>query len=372
MILSPVASGKFVGRTAEQAFLLKRFEVTCAQQLSIVILEGDAGIGKTRLIEEFRAALPRAAGFGVGYCLEYVRAPYLPFNDVFAQLGLQTPTTPAESGHGISTEDKLLHFSAIATALQKYAARRPLAIVIEDIQWADDASIELIHHLGHVSSATSYPRSPGNFEMLHFGEIHDIVPPSITTQMQTAYSTHPEGGDYIGLAAGSDGMFHPLWTDSRSGTYQLYTASITVPLLPRARVARRQKLSEQVAGPINVSNYVDLLIGGSRYDVSTGDFLIPIRIKNVSKKTIHRPLTVSLISQIPGSKAIGLRANSILVRNAITTDRALGYTVEYSQAIPTKGLIPGGISNQIVWRIHLQMTNAPASVTFVIRSPSGP
>ena len=149
MILSPVTSGKFVGRTAEQAFLAERFQIAYSQQLSIVVLEGDAGIGKTRLIEEFRGKLPRDVGFGVGCSLEYVRAPYLPFNDVFAQLGLQAPATPAESGHGISSEDKLLHFSAIASALQKYAARRPLAIVIEDIQWADDASIELIHHLGH-------------------------------------------------------------------------------------------------------------------------------------------------------------------------------------------------------------------------------
>lgn len=38
----------------------------------------------------------------------------------------------------------------------------------------------------------------------------------------------PAGGDYFGLAAGSDGRFHVLWADSRTGVYQLWTAPVTV------------------------------------------------------------------------------------------------------------------------------------------------
>jgi hypothetical protein len=36
------------------------------------------------------------------------------------------------------------------------------------------------------------------------------------------------GGDYLGLAWDPDGALHPLWADSRTGTYQLWTARITV------------------------------------------------------------------------------------------------------------------------------------------------
>jgi hypothetical protein len=36
------------------------------------------------------------------------------------------------------------------------------------------------------------------------------------------------GGDYLGLAWDADGALHPLWADSRTGTYQLWTARITV------------------------------------------------------------------------------------------------------------------------------------------------
>jgi hypothetical protein len=36
------------------------------------------------------------------------------------------------------------------------------------------------------------------------------------------------GGDYFGLAADRDGVFQLLWSDSRNGVYQLWSASVTV------------------------------------------------------------------------------------------------------------------------------------------------
>jgi hypothetical protein len=38
----------------------------------------------------------------------------------------------------------------------------------------------------------------------------------------------PAGGDYSGLAAGADGLFHALWSDSQTGVYQLWTTSIKI------------------------------------------------------------------------------------------------------------------------------------------------
>lgn len=50
-----------------------------------------------------------------------------------------------------------------------------------------------------------------------------IRPP--TVGRPTAFTA---GGDYNGLAAGADGRFHLLWSDSRSGRFGLRTATITV------------------------------------------------------------------------------------------------------------------------------------------------
>lgn len=149
MISSPVTSS-FVGRALEKAFLLERFEAVRKGRLNVVLIEGDAGIGKTRLIDEFVASLPdHAASAAVGCCLEYVRAPYLPFNELFAELGLSLPSVPAAGEQNTGTEDKLAHFLAIAVMLQKRARRLPLVMIVEDVQWADDATLELVQHLCH-------------------------------------------------------------------------------------------------------------------------------------------------------------------------------------------------------------------------------
>lgn len=38
----------------------------------------------------------------------------------------------------------------------------------------------------------------------------------------------PVGGDYIGLASSSDGLFHAVWADSRNKVYQLWTTTIRI------------------------------------------------------------------------------------------------------------------------------------------------
>jgi hypothetical protein len=61
-----------------------------------------------------------------------------------------------------------------------------------------------------VSSATSCPDTPqdkGTFD---------------------AGTTFGAGGDYSGLAATADGLFHVVWSDARSGIYQLRTATVSV------------------------------------------------------------------------------------------------------------------------------------------------
>ena len=61
-----------------------------------------------------------------------------------------------------------------------------------------------------VSSVTSCPDTPQNKGVFDPG------------------TTSGAGGDYSGLAATSDGLFHVVWSDARSGIYQLRTASVTV------------------------------------------------------------------------------------------------------------------------------------------------
>jgi len=52
------------------------------------------------------------------------------------------------------------------------------------------------------------------------------------------FENYPTGGDYSGLTVTSDGAFHALWADSRTGVYQLWTASIGVNANQTQRVLR--------------------------------------------------------------------------------------------------------------------------------------
>jgi len=61
-----------------------------------------------------------------------------------------------------------------------------------------------------VSSATSCPDTPQDKGAFDAG------------------TTFGAGGDYSGLAATADGLFHVVWSDARSGIYQLRTATVSV------------------------------------------------------------------------------------------------------------------------------------------------
>jgi photosystem II stability/assembly factor-like uncharacterized protein len=52
--------------------------------------------------------------------------------------------------------------------------------------------------------------------------------PAYGGRTDTVATTWPHGGHYIGLAASTDGVFHPVWTDTRDGPYRAYTTRIQV------------------------------------------------------------------------------------------------------------------------------------------------
>ncbi|HTC70309.1 MAG TPA: AAA family ATPase [Acidothermaceae bacterium] len=165
----------FVGRVAE----LDRLEAALAalpeRGAATVLLGGDAGMGKSRLVEEFCArARHRGALVAVGACIpaEGGGLPYgpvvgvlrdvarqLPPADVagvlgFAQrsLGLAPalPTAATEADAGSPPESGLVKtklFGSLLNSIETLTARAPVVLVFEDLQWADSASIEVIDFL---------------------------------------------------------------------------------------------------------------------------------------------------------------------------------------------------------------------------------
>ncbi|HEY3407647.1 MAG TPA: AAA family ATPase [Propionicimonas sp.] len=107
----------------------------------VVFVSGEAGAGKTALVEEFLAGLGDRARVLVASC-DAVGAtgPFGPLYDVAEGFG------PAMRDAVMRGEDRAVLFRNIMAALQ--ASGRATVLVAEDAQWADEATLELIRFLG--------------------------------------------------------------------------------------------------------------------------------------------------------------------------------------------------------------------------------
>jgi DNA-binding CsgD family transcriptional regulator/tetratricopeptide (TPR) repeat protein len=175
-----------VGRAHELARLLAHVDRAIEGRTSAVLLAGDAGVGKTRLLDELTT---RAAGRGVrvltGHCVDLgdVGLPYLPFVDLLRPVatdpglapsasanpmlsgllagrpGALLPVPPAGDGGDLGRplpnraapqpvdDGRLQLFESIAGLICELAAAAPLLIVLEDVHWADRSSRDLLRYL---------------------------------------------------------------------------------------------------------------------------------------------------------------------------------------------------------------------------------
>jgi DNA-binding CsgD family transcriptional regulator/tetratricopeptide (TPR) repeat protein len=137
-------SGVFVGRDREFAGVVQRLDIACTGQGATVLVTGDAGIGKTRLVAEV-AAHARAMGFevlvGRSIDLVGVQLPFQPFVDALRPLG---------NPFGERALGSQLHvFESALTLLSERAAINPVLVVLEDVHWADASTLDLVVFLAH-------------------------------------------------------------------------------------------------------------------------------------------------------------------------------------------------------------------------------
>ncbi|MBB5961328.1 helix-turn-helix transcriptional regulator [Planomonospora venezuelensis] len=165
--VSPV----FVGREAELAGLGESFEQARKNAAAAVLLGGEAGVGKTRLVTCFaERASADGAHVLTGGCVELSTEglAYAPFTAVLRQLVREQgsdevaallpdgaardlarllPEFGEPGGDAESETARARLFEQILTLLERLAERRPVVLVIEDIHWADRSSRDLIAFL---------------------------------------------------------------------------------------------------------------------------------------------------------------------------------------------------------------------------------
>src|SRR3954454_10378487 len=151
-----------VGRDGQLEALLRA--ATGPDQSRMVLLSGDAGVGKTRLLTE---AIDRLTADGwralVGHCLDFGESsmPYLPFAEMLAHVGevalelVEHALHPALARvrHRLPADDpsegldRAEVFEAMFALLEDLAALGPVLLVVEDAHWADASTRDLISFL---------------------------------------------------------------------------------------------------------------------------------------------------------------------------------------------------------------------------------
>ncbi len=113
----------------------------CIGNGQVVLVSGEAGIGKTSLVEHFSQHHSHAARFLRGTCDPlFTPHPLCPLHDIARQL------PDSQLSELIWGTDRLLVFYTFLQELQKSAL--PTVVIFEDVHWADEASLDLIHFLG--------------------------------------------------------------------------------------------------------------------------------------------------------------------------------------------------------------------------------
>lgn len=166
-VLERLEERPFVGRERVLAGLRERWER--APGGGVVVLAGEAGVGKTRLAARFAAAA-HAGGATVlhGRIDEETVVPYQPFVEALrhyaahaagpgsaADLEALAPLVPELGGAAGSPERpagerenrRYRLFEAVAALLGEAAAAQPLLLVIEDLQWAGRPTLLLLRHV---------------------------------------------------------------------------------------------------------------------------------------------------------------------------------------------------------------------------------
>ena len=161
-----VSSPSFVSRSAELACLRAGLDRACAGEPALVVVGGEAGVGKTRLVSELTASIGEADDILVGRCIDGGRLPYGPIIQALrsrmaeddavdellgpgrAELARLlpdlAPTAAADEPDQGAGSARLRMLDSLLGLLQRLARSRPLVLVLEDIHWADPSTLELL------------------------------------------------------------------------------------------------------------------------------------------------------------------------------------------------------------------------------------
>ncbi len=172
----PELGAPFVGRGDELAQLVAGWEAARAGQGRTLCIQGDAGVGKTRLSQELGQYVEKTGGrMLAGRCYELEsRMPFHPLTDALRaglremaldeltqvspvwleqlvklvpELGERLARAPTQSPLLTPEQERQRLFEGLTQVLLALARQRPLALCLDDLQWADEPTLQFLHYL---------------------------------------------------------------------------------------------------------------------------------------------------------------------------------------------------------------------------------
>jgi DNA-binding CsgD family transcriptional regulator len=290
-LVSPV----MVGRGEQLTALRRLSDVACGGSPAVVLVGGEGGVGKTRLISEFTAGLAGQVLVLSGGCIDLGGAglAYAPFTaalrGLVRQLGAEDVAElvpgggPAELGRLLpalgafqprDTDDaataRARLFEEFLGLLENLADRQPTVLIVEDTHWADQSSRDLLSFLARslqpgiallivVSYRTDdmdrgHPLRPLLAELerlpwVHRIELHRLTRTEVVAQIRAILDEPGSAGLVEEIARRSDG--NPLFVEVLLESAGQLPQSLADLLL--ARVGRLPADTQRVLGAATVA-----------------------------------------------------------------------------------------------------------------------
>ena len=280
LALVPTESGVFVGRESPLETLREAFRQAATGARQLVFVLGEPGIGKSRLVEKFlqtNTDTPEVL-IGTGRCLEVYGGgePYYPVLEALSDLSRRPgggfvdslvglapmwasqmlARIPAHRRdalkEGIAGADRGRMLREICELLEAVATHHPLILVLEDLHWADHASLDVISALAQrryraklLLLATYRPEDPARGRLPVKVLSHELLVRKLCHEVAlapldaTAVGRFLAGMDHAPAGPVAGELAHLIW--ERSGGNPLFMMATLDDLQERQLVAHSER-----------------------------------------------------------------------------------------------------------------------------------
>ncbi len=288
--LSLPAGELFVGRSEERKVLQQRFEAAQHTRLSFVMVQGESGVGKSALVRQFladlRAREPRVVILEAR-CHAAEQVPFKMFDGVVDELSRHLRELPKEAVEALlpadagllpilfpvlerveaiaqlhrrhtrdrANIDRFVLFAAFTQLLVRLSQTRPLVISVDDLQWGDVESVQLLRVLldsasrlhaltvGTVRRLDALEGALGE-ELRALAEHQDVSVllvaqlPQADACALSAFWLGTDAGDPRALSIATEASGHPLFIAELAGTVGDDERGLGLDAALRRRVSR--------------------------------------------------------------------------------------------------------------------------------------